>query len=248
MVIIIFFLGLIIGSFLNVVIYRLDKNQSIWFGRSACPHCRKKIFWYDNIPVLSFILLGGQCRHCQKKISLQYPLVEIATALLLVLLFWRYGLSEQFIVYAIFSAVLIVIFAYDLKTFQILDQITIPTMIFAFLVNLYLGMVWWQLILAAMIGALFFAAQFFVSSGKWVGDGDIRLGALMGAMLGWPNILVALFLAYLIGAGVGIILLSLKRKEFGSAIPFGPFLTLATFITLICGKEIMQWYLNLIYY
>ena len=140
------------------------------------------------------------------------------------------------------------IFIYDLKNYLILDQITLPAIVFAFLANLYLGLVWWQLILAGVIGALFFAIQFFVSSGKWVGDGDIRLGALMGLMLSWPNVLVALFLAYLIGAVLGLILIVVKKKEMSSAVPFGPFLTFATLITLLYGKEILQWYLNLIYY
>src|SRR3989338_2250881 len=201
MFIIIFLLGLIIGSFLNVVIFRLEKNQSFLFGRSACPYCGQKIAWSDNIPIFSFIILAGRCRHCQKKISWQYPALELATALIFLWLFFKFGLSERFFVYLFFAGILLMIFIYDLKNYLILDQITLPAIVFAFLANLYLGLVWWQLILAGVIGAV-----------------------------------------------LGLILIVVKKKEMSSAVPFGPFLTFATLITLLYGKEILQWYLNLIYY
>ena len=246
--IIIFLIGLAIGSFLNVVICRLDQEKSPVRGRSFCPQCHRQIAWYDNIPILSFLLLGGRCRHCRESISLQYPLVELATAVIFILLYWRFGPGLPFLVTAVFSCFLLVIFTYDLKHYLILDRVAVPAMIFAFLANLYLGLGFWHLILGAIIGGGFFAVQFFVSQGKWVGDGDIRLGALMGLMLGWKYLLVALFLAYLIGAGFGLILIFLNKKKMSSAIPFGPFLAGATFITLLYGDQILNWYLNLVYY
>jgi len=244
---VIFLSGLAIGSFLNVVIFRLGKKKSFWSGRSFCPKCKKKIFWYDNIPLASFLLLGGHCRHCKKQISWQYPLVELASGLIGVGLYWQNGLSLKFLALSIFSYFLLVIFVYDLRYYLILDRLTVPAMVLALLFNLYFGFGFWNLIIAAIIGGGFFAIQFFVSSGKWVGDGDIRLGLLMGLMLGWKLLLVALFLAYLVGAIIGLVLIGLKKKKMSSQLPFGPFLAGATFVTLIWGQNLLNWYLNLIY-
>ena len=241
-------LGLAGGSFLNVVIFRLNKKKPFLKGRSFCPHCQSKIVWYDNIPLLSFLLLGGRCRQCQKSISWQYPLVELATAIIFVWLYLSFGLSIKFFIYLILSCFLIIIFVYDLKYYLILDKVVGPAMVIAFLANLYLGLGFWNLILGALIGSSFFALQFYLSQGKWVGGGDIRLGALMGLMLGWKILLVALFLAYLIGAGFGLILIALNKKKMSSQIPFGPFLVAATFISLVYGPSLLRWYLNLIYY
>ncbi len=244
----VFIFGLVIGSFLNVVISRLGAKKSFWSGRSFCPHCHKPIYWYDNIPLLSFIILGGKCRSCHKKISWQYPAIELATGLIFLLLFGYFGLSAKFFIYVIFSTFLIVIFVYDLKHYLILDRVSIPAMVVAFLASLYLGVNPASLILGVIIGGGFFAVQFFISGGKWVGDGDIRLGALMGLMLGLKFLLLALFFAYLMGSVVGLALIVFGRKKMSSALPFGPFLTLATFITLLFGQKILNWYLNFLYY
>ena len=243
----VFIFGLLIGSFLNVVINRLGTKKTFWSGRSFCPKCRKTIDWYDNIPLLSFIILGGKCRHCHKPISWQYPAVELATGLIFLLMFWQFGLSPKFLVYLVFAGFLIIIFVYDLKHYLILDRVSVPAMVLAFLANWYLGAQLSSLLLGGLAGAAFFAFQFFISGGKWVGDGDIRLGALMGLMLGFKFLVVALFIAYLIGAVIGLALIALNRKKMSSAVPFGPFLTLATFITLMFGRELLNWYLNLFY-
>ena len=242
-----FLFGLAIGCFLNVVIYRLFSGQSIIFGRSRCPQCKKDIFWHDNIPILSFINLSGRCRFCEKKISFQYPLVEFFTALIFVLFYLKFGLTLQFLVYLIFTGFLIVIFVYDLKYYLILDRITIPAIIIAILLNLYLGINFWILLSGAIIGGGFFLIQLLISSGRWIGGGDIRLGILMGAMLGWQKLLAALFLAYILGAIIGIILIILKKKKMSSLVPFGTFLSLATLIILLWGEAILVWYLNLIF-
>jgi prepilin signal peptidase PulO-like enzyme (type II secretory pathway) len=243
-----FLLGLVGGSFLNVVIFRLNKERTFLKGRSFCPQCKNKIAWHDNIPLLSFLLLSGRCRQCQKSISWQYPLVELATAIIFAWLYLSFGLSIKFFIYLILSCFLIIIFIYDLKHYLILDKVVGPAMVIAFLANLYLGLGFWNLIFGALIGGSFFALQFYLSKGKWVGGGDIRLGALMGLILGWKILLVALFLAYLIGAGFGLILIALNKKKMSSQVPFGPFLAAATFISLIYGPALLKWYLNLIYY
>ena len=243
----VFIFGLAVGSFLNVVIFRLGQKKSFFQGRSFCPHCRQTIAWYDNIPLVSFAILGGRCRRCRKKIFWQYPLVELATAVIFIWFYFLFGLSLQFLVLVIFSCFLLVIFVYDLKHYLILDAVTVPAMIFAFLANFCLGFGFWNLILAGAIGSGFFGLQFFLSRGRWVGGGDIRLGALMGLMLGWKFLLVALFLAYLIGSIFGLTLIALKRKKMSSAVPFGPFLAAAAFITFVYGQALLSWYLNLIY-
>ena len=244
----IFIFGLLIGSFLNVIIFRLNQKKTFIFGRSACPNCKKEIFWQDNIPLVSFLILGGKCRHCKKSISLQYPIVELITAVIFSLFYFYFGVGLQLLIYLIFSSFLVIIFVYDLKHYLILDKVTIPAMFFAFLASLYLGISFTSLILGAVVGACFFALQFFLSKGKWVGDGDIRLGALMGLMLGFKLVLVALFLSYILGATIGLILIFSNRKKMSSQVPFGPFLVAGTFIALLYGQQLLNWYLNLVYF
>lgn len=242
----IFIYGLVIGSFLNVVISRLGTEKSILFGRSYCPNCNQQIAWYDNIPIFSYLFLRGKCRQCNKKISIQYILVELATAIIFTWLYLLFGLSVQFIIYLVFASFLIVIFVYDFLHYLILDRVSLPAMVFALAGNLYLGLSLSNLIFAGIIGAGFFALQYFISKGKWVGGGDIRLGALMGLMLGWQLLLVALFIAYLIGSVIGLGLIAVKKKGMSSQVPFGPFLAFATFIALIYGQSILNWYLRIL--
>lgn len=244
----IFIFGLAVGSFLNVVILRLDSEKPFISGRSICPKCKHQIEWYDNIPLISFFILRASCRYCKKNISWQYPIVEATTALIFIWQYFHFGLTSQFFLNIILSCFLLVIFVYDLKHYLILDKVVLPAMVVAFLGNLYLGLGFWNLVVAALIGSGFFALQFFVSRGKWVGGGDIRLGFLMGLMLGWKFLLAALFLAYLIGAIFGIVLMALNKKKMSSQVPFGPFLAGATFITLLYGSEILSWYFNLLRY
>lgn len=242
----IFFIGLSIGSFLNVVIFRLGK-KSFFAGRSQCRHCQKQIGFLDNIPVVSFFLLKGKCRNCKTKISYQYPLVEFFTGLIFVWHYFLFGLSAQFLFYIIITSFLIVIFVYDLKHYLILDKISIPAITIAFGFNLYLGLSLTSLLLAGALGAGFFAFQYFISQGRWVGDGDIRLGALMGLILGLKFLFIALFLAYLVGSIFGLALIALKKKEMSSEVPFGPFLTAATLVVMMYGQEILNWYFSILF-
>lgn len=243
----IFIFGLMVGSFLNVVIARLATGESFLITRSHCPHCHQTIAWYDNIPVISFLALRQRCRHCQKPISWQYPLVELATGLIFAGLFRQFGWTLDFVALAIFSCFLIIIFVYDWKHGLILDAVTLPAMAVALIFNLIRGFSWWDLLLGAAIGGGFFLAQFLLSRGRWIGGGDIRLGALMGLMLGWQMLLVADLLAYLAGAGVAIVLLASARKKLGSPIAFGTFLSGATLVTFFYGQPLLAWYLNLIF-
>jgi prepilin signal peptidase PulO-like enzyme (type II secretory pathway) len=251
----IFILGLGIGSFLNSVIYRLDKKESVFKGRSKCPKCRKKILWYDNIPLLSFFLLKGSCRNCQKKISWQYPLVEFFTAEIFLInslilinkgdlisfdLLSIINLVSSFVI----SSFLIVIFVYDLKHYLILDKVVLPLAIFALVVN-FLNFSFVNLAIAGIIGLGFFLIQFIISKGKWIGSGDIRLGLAMGFILGFPKILIGLFFAYFIGSIVAVILIITTKKGFKSKVPFGPFLAIGTYLTMLFGDIVIRNYFHL---
>ena len=264
-----FVFGLVFGSFINCLVWRLHKNESL-LNRSYCPKCGKKIAWYDNIPVLSFVLLLAKCRHCKSKISFQYPLIELLTAALFVVAFivnsCNFSGNTEFLIFNLqflnntplildskflillfrdwfVISVMIVIFIYDLRWYLILDIVTLPACVIVFIVNLMLGFNWQNLLISGIIGGSFFLIQFVLSRGRWIGGGDIRLGLLIGLILGWPNILVAIFLAYLVGAIISVFLVVVSKKKWESKIPLGIFLSVATIITLFWGDAILDWYL-----
>ncbi|HRH33295.1 MAG TPA: prepilin peptidase [bacterium] len=251
--------GLIIGSFLNCLIWRLHTHESLG-GRSHCRKCKKMIAWYDNIPVLSFLILKGQCRHCNDKISWQYPIVESITAILFILLFQRvislYGGIENWQFQAwltiirdlIFASALIVVFVTDILWYLIFDEVVIPATIAIGLINLGLGMSWQSLIVSVIIGSGFFLSQFILSRGRWIGGGDIRLGLLLGAAFGWPLVIPAIFIAYILGAFLGGGLLIGGKKKLGSMLPLGTFLAVSALITLFYGNQLLSMYLDLIHY
>jgi prepilin signal peptidase PulO-like enzyme (type II secretory pathway) len=253
--------GAVIGSFTNCFVWRLYKNESL-MGRSYCPKCRKQIHWYDNVPILSFLALRGRCRACAQGISWQYPAVEISTALLFAAvyffatsslppdsLYWAFG-DPYFIVRLVRDLFIVfiftVVFVYDLRWYLVSDKAVLPAALLLFLLNLYLGFPWWKILLAAMIGGLFFLAQLLISKGKWIGGGDVRLGLLIGAAFGRLDYLaLTLMLAYMVGSVVGITLLLAKKKQWGSELPLGVFLAIASIISLLFGDSIITWYLTL---
>lgn len=254
--IIVFIFGLIIGSFLNVVIWRMHARESILTGRSHCPKCRHVLGPLELIPIFSFLIQRGKCRHCGKKISWQYPIVEVATGVLFLLVYLPYDLrltTYNFFLLArewfVISA-LIVIFVYDLKYYLIPDKIIHPaaTIVIITLPLIYDGEIsWWGLlgpIVAAILGGGFFLVQYIISKGEWIGGGDIKLGALMGLILGVGGLGVALFFSYVVGAIIGLILVVGKIKTMKSQVPFGTFLAAATVFSMFWGEKILQWYLN----
>ena len=260
---IIFILGLIIGSFLNVVIFRLENGGKIINDRSRCLHCRHILNWYDLIPILSFIFLKGKCRYCKRSISIQYPLVELLTGIVFILIFnfsaqggpvlgWQFYLSIFYYFYI--SSVFIVIFVYDLKHYIIPDKIIYPAIIIATGFNLFNNIQYsifniqsiFNFLFPAILASGFFYAIIIITKGKGMGGGDVKLAFLMGLLLGWPIILLSLFLSFIFGSIVGICLILIGRKKMSSKIPFGPFLIIGTFIGLFKGEEIIRWYLNII--
>ncbi len=225
-------------------------------GRSFCPKCKHILGFLDLFPLLSYLFLKAKCRYCQKKIHIEYFLVELFTGLVFAFGYWFYFLSKLYvgnnvlalvIFYLLMAVFLIIIFIYDLKYYLVLDMILWPAIIIAFLFSfLILKVSLMSLLIAGAVGALFFGLQFIISKGKWIGGGDILIGLLAGFIVGWPQIILVIFIAYILGSVIGVILLSTKQRKWGSKIPFGPFLVFATWIVMLFGNTILGWYLNTI--
>lgn len=255
-----FLFGLIIGSFLNVLVCRIHTGETI-LGRSHCPKCQKQIRWFDNVPVLSFFLLRGRCRDCKKQISWQYPLVELLTGVVFALIGWVFFDLENLTTWLFsfgwlfLSGVLLLVLVYDILHMEIPDVALWPGVGLAFLLNLALDFqagewIVWEThtvsgLMAALVAFLFFFSLAHFSREKWMGMGDAYLVILLGLALGWPLILLGLFLSFALGAVYGIISIVAKQKKFSSQVPFAPFLVLGTFITLFFHRQIVEWYLGL---
>jgi leader peptidase (prepilin peptidase) / N-methyltransferase len=241
---ILFIMGLCVGSFLNVVIARVPQGRSVVHPGSACPRCGQPIAWFDNIPLLSYVVLRARCRHCKEPISLRYPLVELLTGLLFVLTAWELGSGLHLLAGLALMATLIAITAIDLDCQLIPDVISLPGIVVGFVLSAIAGQPGW---LDSLIGILVGGGLFFViivASRGGMGGGDMKLGAMLGAFLGWKLVLVAALLAVLSGGVVAIILLALRSKGRKDAVPFGPFLALGGAVSLFWGVPLLEWYLG----
>jgi leader peptidase (prepilin peptidase)/N-methyltransferase len=241
----IFIFGLLLGSFLNCLVYRLNEAKNwrkFFFGRSYCPKCKRNLCWFDNLPLFSFLFLKGKCRWCHSPIPWRYPLVELATGILSVMVYhFSIGSVANLIFNLIMIYALIGIFLSDLLYRTIPDQIVYPVIalaLFWLIVNSQ-----WPSVLSGLGAALFFLLLVLLTRWQGMGLGDVKLAGLMGLILGFPKIIVALYLGFLTGALVGVILVLTKRKRLKSEIPFGPFLVLATFIALFWGDKIWHFFL-----
>jgi len=261
---IIFIFGLAVGSFLNVVIFRLENGEKIINDRSKCLRCKHILAWYDLIPVLSFVFLKGKCRYCNKKISWQYPLVEIGTGILFVMaLNFQFSISNQFsifnfqfllsVFYLLFIiSSLIVVFVYDLKHYIIPDKIIYLAIIVAMGFSLFNNLIagnnfqFLDFFFSAVLAGTFFLSIIAITKGKGMGGGDVKLAFLMGLILDWPVIIFSVFLAFISGSVVGIYMILAGKKKMKSMIPFGPFLVFGTFVGLFWGREIVKWYMDLL--
>ena len=245
----IFILGLIVGSFCNVCIYRIPKNESIIYPASHCPKCRTTIRPFDNIPLLSYILLKGRCRNCGSKISIQYPIVEFLTGIIYLIIYLIYGLSIQSLIYTILSSALIIIAFIDLQEQIIPDIISLPGVVIGLILSFivpYMSFI--NSVLGVLVGGGIILIIALVGSKIFkkeaMGGGDVKLAAMIGAFLGWRYTIISLFLGFFLGALTGIILIMAKIKKRKDAIPFGPFLALGSIITLLWGEKILLWYLG----
>lgn len=239
--------GLVVGSYLNVVIHRVPRRQSTVLPRSRCPHCGAPIGLRDNIPLLSFLLLKGRCRHCGGRISWRYPLVEALTAALCVACLERFGFRPQAAVAALFCCLLLALALIDLENLMLPDRLTLPGVALGLALGAWLP----RSFPAALVGALGGAGFLFLAAETWgwlrgeegLGLGDAKLMALIGAFLGWQLAIVALFFAALVGALVGIFLVLIRRARFAkSRLPFGTFLAFGGLLALFFGTRLILLY------
>lgn len=237
--------GLVIGSFLNVVIARLPERRSLWAPGSACPGCGNAIAWHDNVPLVSFFALRGRCRACAAPISWRYPLVEALTAALFALAWIVRGDSlVDFVIAAGLLATLVAVAAIDLRYQIIPDAITLPGILAGFVASLASQRVSWiESAGGIMLGAGLFVAVIVLSRGG-MGGGDLKLGAMLGAFLGWKALVVALFAAVVLGGLFAVALLLLGKVARKDAIPFGPFLAVGGALALLWGDALVAWYLG----
>ena len=242
--------GAIVGSFLNVCIVRLPKEESIVTPGSHCPQCNNPIKFYDNIPLISYLVLGGKCRYCNKPISIQYPLIEGITALSSFLLFVKFGATLSYLFYFSFVSALIVITVIDLYHQIIPDVISIPGIGVGLLGSLMIRYITFPNSLIGMLvggGSLFLVATLYqwLFKREGMGGGDVKLLAMIGGFLGWKSVILTILLSSFIGSIVGIAIMLLKGKDFKYAIPFGPFLSLGAVISLFYGEALISWYFGL---
>lgn len=242
----VFLYGIIIGSFLNVCIYRIPKGESIAYPPSHCGNCNNKLGWKDLFPVFSYLFLKGKCRYCGEKISIQYPLIEILNGVLYLSLYFKFGMNLSFVLMCLFASLLLVIGIIDYKTQDIYDNTIYFGVILGVLfigIEKYVGGVSpFNYILGALVSAGILGLIVLVT--RAMGWGDVELVFIIGLFLGFPNALLMLFLSIVIGGLVGGFLIITKIKSSKDYMAFGPYIALAGYITLLYGEQILNWYLN----
>jgi leader peptidase (prepilin peptidase)/N-methyltransferase len=244
-------LGLVVGSYLNVVIYRLPRGISTVLPRSRCPACGTAVAALDNVPVLSYLLLLGRCRHCRAPISPRYPLIEAATGALFLGSYLRFGPTLDAVAGALFCALMIVLAAIDAEHLLLPDRITLPAIVLGLALSPFLT---WSGLAAALVGAALGAGLLLALWGGWLllrreegmGLGDVKMLAGIGAFLGWKGMLVALFTAALAGSVVGVVLLGTGRGGLKTKLPFGTFLAAGGLVALFAGPTIAGSYAALL--
>jgi leader peptidase (prepilin peptidase)/N-methyltransferase len=241
--------GLAFGSFLNVVIYRLPRRQSLVWPGSACPSCGKAIRWYDNVPLIGWVALGGRCRDCGVPISVRYPIVEAITAAAFLVCFWVIGPQWLLLSRLLFVAMLIALFAIDLEHQLLPDRITLPGIVVGLLLSIWLPPGLRDALVGLVLGGgvLFVVGEtYFRFRGiEGMGFGDVKMLAMVGAFLGWKLVIVTFVLSSFVGGLFAVVLLLSRRTTLTSALPFGTFLAMGAFIASLWGEWLMNWYLSL---
>ena len=243
-----FIIGAAVGSFLNVVILRLPaEGESIVFPASRCPKCRHALHWYDNIPIISFIILKKRCRYCEAPISWQYPLIELAMALLSVALLFKFGLSIALPIYFLFSAALLAVIVIDFYHQIIPDIISLSGIVIGFLCSFFNPVITWQqsglgLLIGGGILYAVAAGYYLFTKREGMGGGDIKLIAMIGAFLGWQSLPIVIFGSSVLGAAVGLGAMAKQKKGGKTMIPYGPFLSVAALLYMFF-REPLNYYL-----
>lgn len=244
-----FVYGLCIGSFLNVCIYRIPASKSLIRPGSSCPSCNTPIKFYDNIPVVSYLILRGKCRSCQSGISFRYPFVEILTGLAWALCYYRFGISAESAVMVVFLSVLILITFIDIDHRIIPDIISLPGIPLFFLAAVFFTPLDLKSSLIGILvggGSLFLVAEgyYLLTKNEGMGGGDIKLLAMIGALIGWKGVFFTIFASSAIGTVVGLFVMLITRNNLKLAVPFGPFLAFGAALYVFAGEDLIRWYYN----
>jgi leader peptidase (prepilin peptidase) / N-methyltransferase len=241
-------LGLAIGSFLNVCIYRLPRHESLAFPASHCTSCGRPLRWYENIPVLAWVALRGRCRTCGARISAIYPVIELATAAIAVLWYWYFGPSVLLISRVLFAFAMLVLFVIDLQHRILPNVITVPGVIAGFLFSLFAPPGWSASLIGLLAGGLglFLLAEGYyrIRGEEGLGMGDVKMLAMIGAFLGWKLMVLTLVLGSFLGSLVGVLIIATRAGNLKYALPFGTFLALAALSACIVGDSVVAWYLG----
>lgn len=242
-----FIIGLVFGSFFNVLIYRIPRRISIIKPSSFCPHCQRKIRFYDNIPLISFLLLGGRCRYCKKPISLRYPIVELLTGFIFLFGYEKFYFSLKTILLIFLLSALLIIFFIDWE-FQIIpDWLNYPGILLGFLFNID------RFPLFSLCGIIAGMCSLLVLRLIWlllrkkeaIGGGDIKMAGFLGSYFGYKNVLFIIFLGAILGLIISLLLVAIRKRSIKDYIPFGSFLAISGVINLLFGEYLFYWYLNL---
>ncbi|MEI6668401.1 MAG: prepilin peptidase [Acidobacteriota bacterium] len=240
-------LGLCVGSFLNVCIYRLPLEQSLMWPGSHCPACAVPLRWFDNVPVAAWVRLGGRCRSCKARISVVYPLVEALTGAVFVWAVWQYGFDWLLVSRLLFASALIVLFFIDLEHRILPNVITIPGTVIGFLLSFVTPPGWISSLIGLVVGGLIplIVAEVYyrVRHVEGLGMGDVKMLALIGAFLGWRHVLLTLVMASFLGSIVGLPL-AIRQRDMKASMPFGTFLAIAAMLSASVGDAIIAWYLG----
>jgi len=240
--------GSVVGSFLNVCIYRLPRGQSVVWPGSACPHCARPLAWFENIPIAGYLALRGRCRTCHAPISAQYPIVEALTSAMFVSAWWYFGPGPLLVSRLVFGCALIVLFAIDLEHHLLPNVITLPGVLVGFLFSLIAEPGWLSSLLGIVVGGgsllLVSEAYYRVRHEEGLGMGDVKMLAMVGAFIGWKLTLVTLVMASFAGSLIGVGLLVTKRGGLKYALPFGTFLALGAAVAATVGPGLLAWYLQ----
>jgi leader peptidase (prepilin peptidase) / N-methyltransferase len=239
-------LGLIVGSFLNVCIYRLPRRESVNWPGSHCTACNRPLSWYENVPIISWLVLRGRCRTCGERISFVYPLVELITGVLFVAGYAIYGWTPMLAVRLAFACAMVVLFAIDLRHHLLPNVITVPGIVIGFLLSLFLPPGWKASLIGLIVGGgvLFAIAEGYyrLRGVEGLGMGDVKMLSMIGAFLGWKLMLVTLILGSFAGSLIGVGVIALGRGGMKAALPFGTFLAVGALTAAVAGDPLLEWY------
>ena len=240
--ILIFLYGLLIGSFLNVVIYRVPEKQNIVTIRSHCMSCGYELKWYDLVPLFSYLVLGGKCRKCKERISVQYPLIEVLNGALYVIVFAKWGLSVDSLLYCLLFSALIALSVIDFRTYEIPLGINGCILLLGVLQVVFHLSLWKDYLIGFLAVSLPLYLLFQITKGRGIGGGDVKLMAVCGLVIGWQNIILAFFLGCIIGSIVHVLRMRFSGAE--NVLAMGPYLSLGVIIAALYGQEMIAWYLG----